>query len=62
MTALLAGGLLFAIGLIVALLPTSHNAQDERVIAIRRTLKPILMAMMVSGVLIMAGGLLTLVL
>ncbi len=62
MSALLAGGLIFTIGLILTLLPTSHNAQDERVIAIRRTLKPIRMAMMVSGILLMGGGLLTLVL
>lgn len=59
---LLGGGLLFTMGLVLRLLPTSHNAHDERVIAIRRTSKPIIMAMMVCGVLLMSGGLLTLVL
>ncbi len=59
---LLGGGLIFLFGLLLRLLPTSHNAQDERVIAIRKTSKPIIVAMMVSGVLLMVGGLLTLAL
>ena len=59
---LLGGGLIFLFGLILRLLPTSHNAQDERVIAIRRTSKPIIMAMMVFGILLMGAGLLTLAL
>ena len=59
MVLLLVGGLLLAFGLIIKLIPTRHNRQDERVQAYNRTLSPLLTAMMVGGLGLIAVGILS---
>lgn len=58
----LMGGLLVAIGVVIRLIPTKYHRQDERVIAYNRTLDPLLAAMIVVGLALIAAYGATLVL
>lgn len=56
MALLIMGGIIFLFGLVMKLVPTVHNKDDERVIAYNKMLDPVMTVMMaVGGVLIAAG-------
>ncbi len=60
MRLILVGAVIFGFAALVRLVPTIAHKQDERVISVNRTLKPVLSIMMVGGLLIMTVGGITL--